>query len=359
MRAAVCREFGRPLVIEDVSLDAPGPEEVLIDVAACAICHSDISYMNGAWGGELPAIYGHEAAGVVAAVGEGVDSLQAGDAVAITLVRSCGSCFYCSADASHLCRSEFRLNREPPIHDAAGAPILQAMSTAAFAEQVLVHVSQVAPVPAGISMESAALLACGVVTGFGAVTRTAAVPTGASVVVVGTGGVGLNCIQGAVYCGAGDIIAIDVRDEKLEMARRLGATATVNAAATDAAEAVRDLTGGRGADYVFIAVGSARALEQAIAYSRPGGTVTIVGMPPTGDHIVLDASDFAASGRKLLGSRMGSVRVAEDIPALASIYADGRLELDGLISGRYPLDSINEAIASAASGEAIRNVITF
>lgn len=359
MRAAVCREFAAPLSVEDVQIATPGSSEVLVDISACAICHSDIAYIDGAWRGQIPAIFGHEASGLVSAVGEGVSSVKPGDAVAVTLVRSCGSCFYCSRDRPHLCDATFRLDKEPPLHDAAGDEIWHGLRTAAFAEQALVHESQVSPVPANMPKSVAALLACSVVTGFGAVANTADVPAGSSVVVVGTGGVGLNSIQGAVHAGASQVVAVDLRDDKLEAARKLGATATINSASDDANVAVAALTEGRGADYVFVTVGSSRAIEQALPLLRRAGTLVIVGLPPTGDLIQFDPTEFAVQGHRILGSKMGSVRVKRDIPTLAGLYAAGQLELDQLITGTYSLDEINDAIASTRSGEAVRNVIVF
>lgn len=360
MRAAVCREIGAPLMIEEVDVAAPGPSELLVDVGAVAICHSDIAYMDGSWNGALPAVYGHEAAGVVAAVGPGVTAYEPGDTVAITLVRSCGECFYCRSGATTICQSDFRLNREPPLQvSATGEELWQAMSTGAFAEQVLVHESQVAAVPDSMSMQCAALLACGVVTGFGAVTNTARVPAGATVAVVGVGGVGLNCIQGATHCEASQVIAVDVRDDKLRQAMALGATATVNSATQDAAAEVATLTAGRGADYVFVAVGNSRVVEHSLPLLRKGGTLTIVGLPPTGDLVSFDPTEFAVAEQRLLGAKLGSVDVAHDIPQLAAMYERGDLLLDELITGTYRLDDINAAIASTKSGEAIRNVIVF
>jgi len=346
------------MTIEEVAIDPPGPNEALVDVTAVAICHSDVTFLNGSWGGALPAIYGHEASGVVTLVGPDT-SFEPGDFVAVTLVRSCGECFHCDMGNHHLCETELRLNRQPPLRDAAGNEVWQAMSTGAFAEQALVHESQLAPLPQGMSKEAGALLACGVVTGFGAVRKTAAVPPGATVAVVGTGGVGLNCIQGAAHSAASEVIAIDLRDDKLAVARTLGATATINASTADPVTLTRDLTDGRGVDFVFASVGSSRAIEQAFPLLRKGGTLTIVGLPPTGDHIQFDPSDFANNGQRVIGSSMGSVAVKNDIPMLAELYQAGRLELDALITATFSLDQINEAVASARSGEAIRNVIVF
>ena len=356
MRAAVSREFGAPMAIEDIAIDSPGPNEVLVDISAVAICHSDVTYLNGSWGGQLPAVYGHEASGIVSQAGTDA-AFAPGDFVAVTLVRSCGDCFQCAHSARHLCDTPLRLNSQPPLHDSAGKEIWQAMATGAFAEQVLVHESQLARLPDAIAPEVGALLACGVVTGFGAVRNTAGVPPGAKVAVVGTGGVGLNCVQGAAHAAAGAIVAIDLSDAKLAVARTVGATAAVNAAAVDPVAAVHDLTEGRGADFVFVAVGSSRAIEQALPLLRRGGTLVIVGLPPSGDHIEFDPSDFASRGQRILGSSMGSVEVKEDIPMLAELYLAGRLELDRFVTSTFPFELINEAVDSARSGEAIRNVV--
>ncbi|MFQ5784353.1 MAG: alcohol dehydrogenase catalytic domain-containing protein [Alphaproteobacteria bacterium] len=257
MKAAVCREFGKPLAIEDIEIDPPGNGEVKVRLAACAICHSDIHYMEGAWGGTLPAVYGHEAAGVVEETGPGVTLAEPGDRVVVSLLRSCGRCFYCTRGEPHICETRFVLDAENRLHGKGGEAIHQGLRTGAFAEYVVVDESQLVQIPGSVPFDSASLLACGVITGVGAVVNTARVPSGSSVVVIGTGGVGLNSVQGAVLCGAQPIIAIDLSADKLESARAFGATHVVDPTATDPADAVRSLTGGRGADYVFVTVGSA------------------------------------------------------------------------------------------------------
>jgi Zn-dependent alcohol dehydrogenase len=359
VRAAVCRSFGEPLVIEDVTLAAPAAGEVQVDLRACAVCHSDILYAEGAWGGILPAVYGHEAAGVVTALGEGVTGVAVGDHAVVALIRSCGGCFYCGRGEEVLCEATFPLDGDGPIRDAAGASVHQGMRTGAFAERVVVHHSQVAVIPADVAFDVASLLGCGVMTGYGAVVNTAGVHPGESVVVIGTGGVGLNAIQGAAISGADRVIAIDLSDAKLASARTFGATHGVNPAREDAVAAVRALTGGRGADYVFVAVGAKPAIEQGLGLMRPGGTTVVVGMPAAGVMAEFDPGSFAGYGQTILGSKMGSSRVSVDIPALVALYRHGRLKLDQLISGRYPLEEVNEAIASVVRGEALRNVIVF
>src|SRR6478735_2191073 len=227
MRAAVCRAFGEPLVIEDVQLAAPNRGELRVRLAACAICQSDIHYLNGAWGGSLPAVFGHEAAGVVAEIGPGVLGFSAGDHVVVTLVRSCGACGPCTRGEPTLCETTFPLNEHGPLSAADGAVIAQGLRTAAFAEEVVVDTSQAVVIPPDLPLDSASLLACGVLTGYGAVVNTAGVTPGSSVVVIGTGGVGLNAVQGAAIAGATTLIAVDIADDKLETARAFGATDAV------------------------------------------------------------------------------------------------------------------------------------
>jgi S-(hydroxymethyl)glutathione dehydrogenase/alcohol dehydrogenase len=359
MKAAVLRAFEMPLVIEDVTLAPPEAGEVTVAVAACAICHSDIHYADGAWGGTPPLILGHEASGIVEAVGPGVRDVAPGDRVIVSLIRHCGHCFHCERGEPTQCETRFPLDTPGRLKDSSGVPIGQGIRTAAFAERTVVHESQCVLMPADLGFEQAALLACGVITGLGAVTNTAKVPVGSSVVVVGTGGVGLNAVQGARLSGAHPIIAIDLSDEKLEAARRFGATHAINPANSDVTDQVRALTGGRGADAVLVTVGSTPAMVQAMALPRRGGTVVLVGMPATGAKLPLEVGDIADYAQTVIGSKMGAARPKTDIPKLIELYKDGRLLLDELITSRYPLERINEAFASVKRGEALRNVIVF
>lgn len=359
MKAAVCYGFGAPLVVEDLEVDQPGDGEVRVKLAACAICHSDIHYMEGAWGGELPSVFGHEAAGVVEVVGPGVTRTNPGDHVIVTLMRSCGYCHYCAKAEPHLCETEFALDRESRLRKKDGSPIKQGLKTGAFAEIAVVDQSQVAPIPSDLPLDCAALLACGVITGLGAVVNTARVPAGSSAVVIGTGGVGLNSVQGAALCGANPIVALDLEDAKLEAARSFGATHTVNPQREDAEAAVKAATNGRGADFVFVTVGSIKALEQGIDLLGRGGTLVVVGMPASGMKAAFEVVEFADDSQKILGSKMGSTRLPVDIPKLVDLYRQGRLKLDELVTGRYPLEQINEAIAEVKRSEALRNVIVF
>ncbi len=359
MKAAVCHAFGAPLVVEEIGIDPPLAGEVKVRLAACAICHSDILAIEGAWGGRLPVVYGHEGAGVVEEVGPGVTLAKAGDHVVVTLIRTCGHCYFCAQGDSLMCETKFALDETSRIHTADGRPIVQGIRTGAFAEYVVVEQSQVVPIADDVPLDSASLLACGVITGFGAVAYTARVPAGSSVVVIGTGGVGLNSVQGAVLCGAHPVIAIDLAAAKLDAARRFGASHAVDPTAEDAKQAVAALTHGRGADYVFVTVGSARAIEQGMTLLRRAGTLVVVGMPPSGVKAEIEAVGLADNAYRILGSKMGSARLRVDVPKLVALYREGRLKLDELITARYPLDEINQAIAAVNRAEALRNVIVF
>lgn len=359
MKAAICYQFGQPLVVEEVELAPPQTGEVEVKLAACAICHSDILYMDGAWGGKLPAIYGHEAAGIVTKTGPGVKTVQVGNHVVVSLIRSCGRCVYCRQGQPFLCRAAFAIDTTGRLQTTGGRAIHQGLRTAAFAEYVVVDESQVVPIPEQVSLVSASLLACGVITGLGAVTHTARLTAGNSVAVIGAGGVGLNSIQGAALSGAHPIIAIDLLDNKLEAARLFGATHTVNPARENAPEVVYALTQNQGVDYVFATVGNPSALEQAMALLRRGGTLVAVGIPASGTKMQIEIADFVDNSQHIVGSKMGSTRPHVDIPKLAELYLHGRLKLDELITAHYPLEEINRAITEVKQGAALRNVIVF
>jgi S-(hydroxymethyl)glutathione dehydrogenase/alcohol dehydrogenase len=362
LKAAICYEFGKPLLVEEVTLDAPQAGEVHVRLAATAICHSDLHLLEGDWGGVLPIVAGHETAGVVEAVGENVTAVQPGDRVVVSLLRSCGRCFQCLHGASHNCDGEFALDRESRMHNRDGRALLHGgVKTMAFAEEIVVDQTQVVKLPAEMPFEQAALLGCGVITGVGAVLNSARVQAGESVVIIGAGGVGLNAVQGAVLAGATPIVAIDRVESKLAAAERFGATHRFDGQALEPKElvrAVRKLTG-RGAGYVFVTVGSPEAVASAQMMIRPGGTVVIVGMPPVKATVSLRMFDIVWGEQRVIGSRMGGTRLKEDVRRLVDLYLEGRLKLDELITGRYALGEINEAIASMKRGEALRNVIVY
>lgn len=360
VKAAICHAFGEPLEIGDLSIAEPAANEVLVDIAACAICHSDMVFMDGGWGGALPAVYGHEASGVVREVGTNVQGVAAGDHVVVTLIRACGACPDCSE--GHLVRcdgSQVSGATEGPLSLADGTAVTQGMATGAFAEAALVHESQVCKISRDFPLDLASLLACGVITGLGAVFNTAKVEPGSLVAVVGAGGVGLNSVQGAALAGARSVTAFDIADEKLDQARLFGATDTINVVATDIKARVAKITGGRGFDYVFVTVGMKSVMDAAFDHLAFGGAVVIVGMPASGVMSEYDPGTFAYKSQRILGSRMGSSLISRDIPMLIQLYHQGRLKLDELVTGRYKLDQINDAVASAKAGQALRNVILF
>ena len=358
MKAAVCRVFNAPLAIEEVEIASPQSGEVKVQVRACGICQSDVHSIEGAWGGTLPAIFGHEAAGIIEAVGPEVEGLRPGQRVVVSLIRACGRCRFCAQGQPVFCEATFRLDRESPIRARDGTAITQGMHTGAFAESIVVDASQAVPIPDDVPFDAASLLACAVITGFGAVVNTANLEAGSSVVIIGTGGVGLNAVQATALCGARPIIAVDISDEKLAAARAFGATDTVNPREDDVGAAVTMLTAGRRADTVIVTAGSTAAVEQGIALARRGGTIVLVGMPPAG-VATIDPGQIAHDGQRILGSKVGAARPQIDLPRILSLYRDGRLKLDELVSNRYPLKEINTAIASAGRGDVVRNVIVF
>ena len=355
IKAAVAHEFGTPLVIEDVELRAPEGHEVEVTLDAVAICHSDISFAEGAWGGSLPAVYGHEAAGRVSAVGDAVRGLTLGDSVIVTLIRACGTCPSCAGGKPTICETPYDGDLGP-LKTADGGKLHQAMASGAFAEKVVVEQTQVVKISPGIPKDAAALIACGVITGVGAVVNAAGIRAGQDVVVIGAGGVGLNAIQGARIAGARRIVAVDMSEEKLAVAREFGATDGVLASdAKPWRAAIKAM--GRGADAVIVTVGALPAYDAAPRYLAGGGKVIMVGMPHSGGLSSYEPVAMAFMGQGMVGSKMGDVVIQRDIPWMVDLYLQGRLKLDELISGRWTLDQINEAIEDTKSGAARRNVM--
>ncbi len=353
IKAAVCHEHGQPLVIEDIQIADPKMGELEGRVRAVAICHSDITYQDGGWGGALPAVYGHEAAGRITKVGEGVEGFEVGDSVCVTLIRACGHCQSCHTGSPTTCETP---RTEGPLTTADGKPILQAMATGAFAEKVVVHHSQIVKIPSDMPKDVASLISCGVITGVGAATIAADIRPGQDVVVIGAGGVGLNAVQGARIAGARRVIAVDMLEEKLEVAKEFGATDGVSAKDPKPWNAVKKILG-RGADYVLVAVGATQAYDDAVRYLGMNGKVVMVGMP----HITATSSYnpmiMANQGQGMIGSKMGDMVIQRDIPWIVDMYQQGRLKLDELISNRYAFEDINDAIASTKTGTARRNVV--
>ena len=356
IRAAVSRDPGGALHLEELRLADPQPEQVRVRIAATAICGSDIAYLDGKWDCPRPAVFGHEAAGVVDAAGPGSTWVEVGDRVVVTLVRSCGSCRYCVRGEPVACAGQFESDVRSPLSDLSGIKVEQGLRVGAFASAVIVHRSQVVRIDPGIGLDVAALLSCGVLTGVGSVFNTAGVRPGSHVVVLGCGGVGLNVLQGARLAEAATVTAVDPDPRKLVAAHRFGATCSVGSG-DDVEGAVSEATGGEMADYVFVATSSVTAVEEGFGVLARMGALVLVGMPPTGVTAGLDTGSVAAFNQRVLGSKMGTCRPAEDIPRLAALYRQGRLELDGLITGRYPFDNINEALESTRRGDALRNLV--
>ncbi len=355
-KAAVCRRFGEPLTIEEITLAAPRPGEVRVQIAACAICHSDITYADGGWGGHLPAVYGHEAAGTITEIGTDIRSFSVGDPVIVTLIRSCGTCPSCLSANPTTCAGPFDIVSHPLSKD--GERIEQGMCAGAFAEAVVIDQSQIAGIPEDMPMDAAALLSCGVITGIGAVVNTAGLRPGQTCVVIGAGGVGLNAIQGARISGASRIVAVDMTQEKLETALEFGATDGVLANEVKPWSVAKRLLGG-GADFVFVTVGNVKAYDTAARYLGPHGRIIMVGMTHNDETSTYKPVAFSALAQGMVGSKMGDVVISRDIPWMVDLYRQGRLKLNELVSARWRLDEINEAIANTRAGAARRNVIVF
>jgi alcohol dehydrogenase len=369
MSAASPYVASQPLVLETLQLDPPGPGEVLVRIKAAGLCHSDLSVINGNRPRPMPMALGHEAAGIVEEVGpvEGAKSdLAPGDHVVFVFVPSCGHCEPCTVGRPALCEPGAAANGTGTLLSGArrlrrpdGSPVNHHLGVSAFADYATVSRHSLVKVDKDLPLNEAALFGCAVLTGVGAVFNTAQVPAGSQVVVIGTGGVGLNSVQGAALAGARSVIAVDLSDSKLVAARRFGASHTLNPAKEDLPAAVRQLTEGRGADFVFVTVGAKMAIEQSFQLLARGGSSVLVGMPPTGVITGFEPTDLASSGQRVLGSKMGSSRIRIDVPMLVDLYRQGRLKLDELISGRFPLEEVNAAVAGVIKGEALRNVIVF
>ena len=358
MKAAVCYEAGKPLVVEEIKLDPPKQGEVKIKMAATAVCHSDIHFFMGELPGQTPFVGGHESAGYVDEVGPGVTDFKKGDPVLVSLLYSCGKCLYCRTGRSHLCTGVFPLDTETRMHNMKGEPLTQNLKISSFADYTILDQSQLVKLPADIPMDSACMLACGVITGFGAVVNKAKVGPNDSCAIVGVGGVGINAIQGAAISGAYPVIAVDISDSKLETAKKFGATHTVNSSKVDPVEAVQKITG-EGADYVFVTVGNTKAFTQGFNMSSPCGITVLVGLAKFDAMAEFSPFLITRFERTVTGSFMGTTQLQTEIPKLVKLYQAGILKLDELITHRFPLEKINEAIDEVVQGKALRNIIVF
>lgn len=361
MKAAVLNAPTGRFDIEEVEIDAPRGREVLVAIKASGLCHSDLHIANTDYGVPLPAVLGHELAGIVEAIGPDVTEFALGDHVVASLVAHCGACRACRDGRTYQCERPEATQREaglPPKLSRGGAPVSAVFGTAGFAERALVHENQLARVPREIPFAQASLLGCGVITGVGAVRNTARIVEGASVVVIGAGGVGLNVVAGARMAKAGRIIVVDTQPAKEALARRFGATDFIDARAGDPVAAVAALTEG-GADHVFEVVGAKATAQQAIKMVRKGGAIYIIGMFKPGETIELEVlADLIRRQIGVRGVYMGSCNIKTEIPALAEAYLAGDLNIDDLISREIDLSEINDAYAELAGGAVARSVIT-
>jgi S-(hydroxymethyl)glutathione dehydrogenase/alcohol dehydrogenase len=356
MKAAVMYGVNQPLVIEDVDIDDPRPGEVLVKTSASGVCHSDLHFMEGSYPTATPIVLGHESAGVVEKVGEGVSKVKVGDRVVVAFVASCGHCDNCVQGKPHLCNNSQTLGRGDRLK-LNGTAMPQFANMSAFAEYQLVNENACVHVPDGVPMEVASLVGCSVMTGVGAVTNTARIPVGSTVAVIGAGGVGLNVIQGAKLAGASRIIAIDLLENKLAAAKEFGATDVVDGSKADAVQTVMNMTGG-GVDFAFEAIGLAKTAEQAFAMAKRGGKAVVVGMIPVTQMVSVPGAAFLGE-KGIIGSFYGSTRQTHDMPWLMELYRQGRLKIDELITKRWELGQINEAYAALKNGEVNRSVISF
>ena len=359
MKAAVLREVNKPLTIEDVDIDDPGPGEVRIRTAAAGVCHSDLHFVDGRYATDLPCVPGHESAGVVEAVGHGVTYVAPGDHVITCMSAFCGVCRNCTAGRPVLCESTYtwRGPDESPRLSQNGNALSALYHLGSYAEEMLVHERACVRIRPDMPLDRAALIGCAVMTGVGAVTNTVRIGVGSSVAVIGCGGIGLSAINGAAIAGAGRIVAIDRDAAKQQSARRVGATDFVDASTTDPIDAVRELTDG-GVDHAFEAVGTKATAEAAYEMIRFGGTAVVIGMVPQGQKLEIDAESLLME-KTLTGSNMGSSRFREDMPRLIDFHLDGRLHLDELVSRHISLDEINEGFTAMQSGTVNRSVIVF
>jgi S-(hydroxymethyl)glutathione dehydrogenase / alcohol dehydrogenase len=360
MKAAVLNEIPGQLEIEDVQVDGPGHNEVLIRTVAAGVCHSDLHFMEGTYTHPTPTVLGHESAGVVEEVGVGVTYVQPGDHVITCLSVFCGSCDYCLSGRPALCERR-GVAREPgaePRLKRNGTAVNQFLNLSSFAEKMLVHEHALVKIRPEMPLDRAALIGCGVTTGLGAVLNTARIDPGSTMAVIGCGGVGLAAIQGGHIGGAGMVIAVDTVASKLDLAKQLGATHTVNPSDGDPVKQVKELTEGKGVHYSFEAIGLKQTAEQAFSMLRRGGTATLIGLVPIGQRIEIHAVELLDE-KKLQGSNMGSNRFRIDMPRYVDMYLNGRLKLDEMVSARRKLENVNDCFAKMKAGEVARSVLMF
>lgn len=359
MRAAIMHEVDAPVTIETVEPAAPRRNDITIRLEATGVCHSDISAVRGFLGLDVPAVLGHEAAGVVVEVGADVTSVSPGDRVVASLVPVCGKCYWCVNGQTHLCGETFAIRGIPRGRLADGRVFTAMLGLGAFADQMTIDERLAVKVESDLPAEQLALIGCGIATGAGAAMFTARVRPGSSVAVIGCGGVGQSVIQGARISGAAQIIAIDPVKLKRDVGTSSGATQVVDPLTDDVAEAVRNMTRGRGVDYAFEVVGTPATIATAYECARRGGTVVTVGIPAPHSRLDLPASDFFRAEKHVVGSYYGSTQVRADFQRIADLIATNRFDAGSLITDRYSLDQLDEAFADLKSGQSIRGIIKF
>jgi len=363
-KAVLCRDLNRPVVVEEIVVDPPKRGEATIKTAACGVCHSDLSATNGTIQMPLPLVLGHEAAGVVVEVGAGVTDLTPGDHVVSSFVHMCGKCRWCATGKPHLCDSAAKTlytlaDGTTPARDGSGRSLNIFSACGVMAAYATLSIENLVKIEQDVPLDRAALVSCGVMTGVGAVFNTAQVEPGAAVMVIGAGGVGLNVIQGAAIAGAHPIVAIDVAEAKLDLAKRFGATHTINAAQEEnVVKAAKKLTAG-GPDYCFECIGLGKTVEQAFRSLRKGGKAVVVGVTRGEESVSVRPASLTFEEKTLTGSYFGSARPREDFPRLLALYRAGRLKLDELITHRYRVDEAPQAFADLEAGKNARGVIVF
>lgn len=365
-KAAVCGGVGEALEIVDVEVLAPRAGEVKVRLGASGVCHSDLSVQNGTLLQALPAVLGHEGAGTVEEVGEGVTRVAPGDHVVISWVPQCGECYFCVRGQGELCEPGSIANMTGGMLDGTprfqydGKPLMQMAGAGTFTEFTVIPEISVVKIDPSIPLEDAALIGCGVLTGFGAAVNTASIREGDSVAVIGCGGVGLNTIQGALHAGAERVIAVDMVDGKLQTAQKFGATDLVNASEGDPVAQVMELTGGRGADVAFEVIGFGSTIEQALNMARRGGQAIVVGVPKMEEMVSFNAAmGLVFAEKQIRGCWYGSSNVHTDIPKLTALYQEGKLKLSELISREITLEQVNDALEAMGSGDIARQVIKY
>jgi S-(hydroxymethyl)glutathione dehydrogenase/alcohol dehydrogenase len=361
-KAVICREWNKPVVVEEIEVESPRRGEVMVKIAACGVCHSDLSATNGTIPMPPPTVIGHEAAGKIVEVGEGVTDLKVGDTVVVSWIPMCGKCRYCVEGRPALCDASAKATLTLPdgtsrLKDAKGATLNHFAGVGVMAEYATLHRDSVIPIDADVPLDKAALVGCAVMTGVGAAINTAKVRPGSTVAVFGAGGIGLNVIQGAALAGAEKIIAVDLADKKLEFAQRFGATHTINPSSDgDALPKIMMLTGG-GADYSFECIGAPKVIEQAWNATRKGGTCVVVGVTKATDQVTVSAFLLPFQEKVLTGSMYGSARPSTDFPRLLNLYKTNRLKLDELVTATYKIEEINRAFEDMQKGVNARGVI--